>query len=375
MRRLIAIARLGGRIPHGIRRILPLLVLTGLLSPAAPRPGPTVAPPPPALVGFSYSPKVAADAHIDPVRGLGALLWRLHPDIVRLPVYWDQVAPSPDRLDFTAPDRLVAAVEAYDHADPRHRHTTVLLVVGARNLANPEVHTPSWASRGEINMADVIQIPEYQVYLDATFAHYAQNPLLYAWQVENEPLDNTNPFIGDVALPASVLGAEIDKLRATDPTHPIVITTYDSATVVLDQHQNGSLSWFWNHLPGPKGVGHPAPALQLGDALGLDAYVVTPTTPLEDASALTRIGWKRDALEYWWEQAKARGKQLWITEMQASPWEGEGGFDIPDMFESAQAYRTSGASMVLLWGVEDWLKAPEWMSAGQRAVSVLRGLG
>jgi hypothetical protein len=120
-------------------------------------------------------------------------------------------------------------------------------------------------------------------------------------------------------------------------------------------------------------AGHPLEALQSGDALGLDLYVVTGDTSLTDASASKRIDWKRAALPYWSAQAQASGKPLWITEMQGAPWPGQDDFTIADLMHSANAYHHHGASVILLWGVEEWLGSPAWMEAGKTARQILTG--
>ena len=113
-------------------------------------------------------------------------------------------------------------------------------------------------------------------------------------------------------------------------------------------------------------------ALQLGDVLGLDVYVVTPSTPLSEDSAIERIGWKAETIEYWAHKARASGRSLWLTEMQAGPWANAPGFTTTDLVLSADLYRDRGASLVLLWGVEGWLHSDQWMRAGLRAVAILR---
>ena len=58
--------------------------------------------------------------------------------------------------------------------------------------------------------------------------------------------------------------------------------------------------------------------------------------------------------------------------MQGSTLNGEAGVSPEDLMESAHQYSGTGASVVLLWGVEDWLIAPNWMEAGQAAFQTLR---
>lgn len=352
--------------------VLRVLVVVAVLAAPAPPPPPPLPSVRPSMVGFSFSPKVALDEHIDPQAGLRRLLSELHPDLVRLPIYWDQTEPQPGRLDFSQTDAMLAVIADHNAAG-RGRSAKVLLVVGARNLGNPEAHVPSWAFDGQTPLRGLASTSEYQGYLKGAFTHFAASPLLFAWQVENEPLDNTNPWLGDVALPAGTVKDEISRLKQIDRGHLIVVTTYNSATTSLDQMATSRFNWLWNLLPGPRPVGHPPLALSLGDVLGLDAYVVTPATPLNQASAEQRIAWKREALSYWSQQASSSGKQLWITEMQGAPWDGVAGFSLANLMQSARGYRSCGASVVLLWGVESWLISPDWMAHGQQAMDVLRG--
>ena len=83
--------------------------------------------------------------------------------------------------------------------------------------------------------------------------------------------------------------------------------------------------------------------------------------------------WKRDVLDYWGERARSRGKDMWICEMQADGWQTEGAFTKQTLLESATAYADGSASVVLLWGVEEWLNEPGWLDAGRTAVAVMRG--
>lgn len=325
----------------------------------------------PPLVGFTFSPK-ALDEGTDASAALATLLRRLAPDLVRLPVYWDEVAPDPGAVDFSSVDRLLDVVAAYDASSPRH-HARVVLVAGARNVLTPELHLPDWAA-SDTELTDLLASHPYREYLLLTFRHYARSPLLYGWQVENEPLDSTNPDLGDVDLPESTVRDEVTLLRRIDPVHPIVVTTYDSAALNIDRVQGTAYEWIWDRLPFVgHPVGHPGDALSLGDALGLDVYVVTPSTPLAQASPTQRIDWKAQALTYWANRASDAGKSLWITEMQAAPWRATEGFTPADLLTSARLYRDTGAEVVLLWGVESWLDDPEWMRAGRQAMATLRG--
>jgi hypothetical protein len=326
-----------------------------------------------ALVGFSFSPEsVSSASGRTPAQALEVLLERIAPALVRLPVYWDVVAPTRGQFDFAPLDELIGVVDA--HNVGAAHEARVLLVVGARNITYPELHLPAWLDEAEESQLGgaLYESAEYRAYLQATFDHYARLPILYAWQIENEPLDSvTTDRDGSIAVPAEVVANEVRLAQAVVPQHPVVVTTFNSSHVSLDRQADGPLAPLYARLPGPKAAGHPNDLLQLGDALGLDLYVVTPSTNLADASAARRIGWKGQTLDYWAQRARAAGNELWITEMQAAPWQNVQGFTTADLARSAIAYRSHGVSVILLWGVESWLDDDRWMQAGLDTVRLL----
>ena len=195
--------------------------------------------------------------------------------------------------------------------------------------------------------------PEYQRYLTVceTFLRYRSNALLYSWQIENEPLDNVPTDAGyQVDIDGDALQDEVGKVSSIDTIHPVVLTTYNSAALSLD------LAAMSPGGPDPTSAAQqPATlqALQLGDVLGLDLYVVTGDTSLTDANARKRTDWKSRALDYWSAQAQAQNKPLWITEMQGAPWPDMDNFTTDDLLYSANAYRRHGASVILLSGRRD----------------------
>jgi hypothetical protein len=353
------------------------MALASVIVPAAAFPTRAVDPAPaplnPPLVGFSFSP-AAVPSGVDPEQGLAALLSTLQPDVVRLPIYWSTVAPTPTSLDYAEVDRLIAIIGRHN-ARKGSRHTQVVLVVGARNFVYPEVHLPDWLDTKDVHKLDkLLKTPIYRRYLESTFRRYASLSILRAWQVENEPLDNASlNQLTTGALPASTIRSEVDLLRSIDLVHEVVVTTFNSSNVALDAREASPLAWLYARLPGAKPAGHPAQAMTMGDTLGLDLYVVTESTPLDVTTASTRIAWKEETLDYWQARAQNHGRSLWVSEMQASPWNGTTGFTPNELVLSALAYRGHGVSAYLLWGVEEWLDSPEWMEAGITAIGLLRG--
>jgi hypothetical protein len=322
------------------------------------------------LVGFSYSPLTSLAAHRDPVKDLEILLDDTKPDLVRLPIYWESVAPSPGTLDFSSIDELLEVVDAHNRMTDRS--TRVVLVVGARNLLYPELHIPEWAGpRQQPQLNEVQSGAAYREYFDDTVIHYRSSSLLFAWQVENEPLDYVgNASTGDDQITAAQLAWEIAEAHRLDPEHKVVITSYDGWNVDVDMLQLYAPSIL--AALGGYPSGHPGEALAAGDALGLDLYVDSPYTQPLFANPDLRSAWKQQAVDFWAWQARADGKELWVAEMQAQPWNDATTYSPADLVAGAEDYRVEPLQVVLLWGVETWLQDPKWMAGAEQAMAILR---
>ena len=291
-------------------------------------------------------------------------------------MYWDLTQASPSILDFTVTDELLGVVA--DHNKTAPRPTRVILTIGARNFVYPELHTPPWAGPREQPSLDYAQQgADYRAYFDGTLLRYRSSPLLYAWQVENEAFDYVvNEDTGDDQITPEQMAWEVSEVQRLDSSHRAVTTTFDGWNALVDwlQFNTEPLIDYVHGFPS----GHPGDSLAAGDALGLDIYVDGPSTPFRFATVALRTSWKAEAINFWAAVAKARGKQVWLTEMQAQPWATDplntdpGGFSTADLLETAKIYRTTQLKVVLLWGVETWLADPSWMQAGQSAMAILR---
>jgi hypothetical protein len=102
--------------------------------------------------------------------------------------------------------------------------------------------------------------------------------------------------------------------------------------------------------------------LNQGDILGLDVYTGIGYQ-LMGGNHLSRAGsdWP-EQIARWRTVARAQGKQAWITEAQAEPWEASVTTFANPKSVSPAAIRTmfgalkdGGYSTILLWGSEYWL--------------------
>jgi hypothetical protein len=326
--------------------------------------------PPAPLVGFSYSPLTSQWEHRDPASDLAILLDATNPGLVRLPVYWDSVEPTPNTLDFSSVDQLLAVVE--QHNLTAKVPTRVVLTIGARNFLYPELHEPEWAGlRQQPNLGEVQSGAAYRAYFDGSIVRYRSSPLLYAWQVENEPLDYVgNTITGDDQITVAQLSWEIAEVHRLDPNHEAETTSFDGWNVAVDMMQLYAAPVLAGLRISPSG--HPDEALSAADALGLDLYTDGPSTPLRFTSTDLRSAWKEQAVGFWAARASEEGKNLWVAEMQAQPWSGVSGFTTEDLVASAVDYRQQPVKVVLLWGVDTWLQDPAWMAAAVHAIDILR---
>jgi hypothetical protein len=328
----------------------------------------TPSPPPAPLVGFSYSPLTSESVYRDPALDLATLLDATDPDLVRLPIYWDAVQPAPDTLDFSSVDELLAVID--EHNRTAGRPTRVVLTVGARNFLYPELHAPTWAGqRQQPYLGDVQARDAYRTYFNASVGRYSASPLLYAWQVENEPLDYVgNELTGVDTISPAQLAWEIGRVHELDPRHKVVVTTFDAVNVSVDM-----LQLYAPSVLADNPSGHPAEALAAGDALGLDLYIDGPTVQLRGyTSPDLRSVWKQQAVDFWAGRASAEGKELWLAEMQAQPWGSSEGFTPANLVASSVNYSQEQLQVVLLWGVETWLRDSAWMAGAKQAMAVLR---
>ena len=321
------------------------------------------------LVGFSFSPLASEWSGHDPRADLSTLLDATNPDLVRLPIYWDDVQPTPETLDFSSVDGLLATVERHNAVAPRP--TRVVLTVGARNFLYPELHMPAWASpRQEPNLESIQSGSVYRSYFATSIKRYRGSPLLYAWQIENEPFDYViNDWTGDDRISIDELTWEMSEVHRLDRGHQAVSTTYNGLNTAVDLLE----LWAPQLVYHMGTVGHPEAALELGDALGLDLYVDGPSVPLRAVAGVSlRSQWKEQTVAFWADRAHSMGKSMWLAEMQAQPWDTSGAFTPADVVESAVDYRQVPLQVVLLWGAEIWLDQPAWLDAAVKAMEILR---
>ena len=279
---------------------------------------------------------------------LGDLLRRTGARHVRISVEWSQVEPSRDQYDFRLVDALLQEAEAHG--------ARVLLTVGIKAQRHPEYYVPDWLrSTTGISAATVITShPEVRepalAMVRAVVAHVAASPAIEAWGAENEPYVTSarGEYWANWTIGRDFVQEVVAIIRAGDPQRRPISVNHG-------QHWASDEAWRL--------------ALADSDAVGTSIY------PFRN---YTILGWDTvvDILELGpfmvnyanqARAAKAVGKELWVTELQAEPWFTSDPRLVspvapspnlsPDRLrENIQAARRSGATRLYLWGSEWWLQ-------------------
>lgn len=275
---------------------------------------------PEAIWGVTWSKTYAESFGLDARSAYLAVLDELGVKNIRLPVYWNDVEPSPKVFRYQEYDWMLKEAEK--------REVKIILAIGRKLPRWPECHTPLWAEKLKIEEQELKLLGSLQ----ATVKHFRASPAIVYWQVENEALF---PF-GLCPKPSpELLKKEVDIVHSLD-SRPVVIT------------DSGELST-WNR------------AADIGDILGVSMY---------------RVAWNNFfgyfyfpiPPSYYRRKAEAVTKyasKIIVTELQAEPWGRLPLTELPlkEQYQSMNLVRfrsninfarKTGLPEIYLWGVEWW---------------------
>jgi len=298
--------------------------------------------------GTSFSPRrctrfgLRAEAAFGDVLALGL-------DPVRLSAYWDSIRKD----GFGELDRLL------DMAADAGR--SVVLTVGMKAIQWPEFYLPEGLAPAVRRSGRIGTEPAFAAaamgFVSEVVARYRDHPSIAAWQVENEPFNRSGPH-GWWIDPALVR-REVAAVRKLD-SRRIVLNAFNHFNAAVDRSSRPRIA--------PFGLRRLVPereildVLQPGDVLGLDAYTAIGAGA-EGERIVRRADpdWA-DRAASWLDRARSAGRDAWIIEAQAEPWEASG-----ETWTNPQTFapddiglvfgRLAGAgySTILLWGCEYWL--------------------
>ena len=286
----------------------------------------------------------------------------MDPAVVRLSAYWDAIeAAGYAELDW----QLAAA---------RSGGVPVLLTVGMKAMRWPEFYipgalTPPAATAGPIGAEPGLS-GRLLAHLRRTAERYRDEPALFGWQVENEPFNRSGPSGWWIA--PDLLRAEIAAVRELDQ-RPIAVNAFAHFNRDVDRRSRVASGWC---KPSPE-----AQALAAApDILGLDVYSRMRHAAGGDQRTLKAARDCTRRAGRWRRAAQRAGKQAWIIECQAEPWElspaameEAASFGPDDAVDVFAGLVRAGFDTVLLWGAEHWLWRAEagdrsWLEMARRLI-------
>lgn len=301
-------------------------------------------------VGTTFSRRQCQYLEIDPKKTYMETL-NAGFDLIRLGAYWDEIEKKEGEWDFSMLD--------WELEQAKEKNVQVLLTVGMKAPRWPEYFIPDWVMSsvalhyGQNVASNRFLRVKTLNFVKEVVARYKDHEIITAWQVENEPLDRSGAKWW--WIDSSFLAEETALVREIDEKdRPIVI---NAATFPNN---------FLRRLRTVFSPNHPLPeSLAIADIWGLNIYPVVGhrfwrfnyyfwTHPME------RGDYFRGIIEL----AKEHGKEVWITELQAEPWEpGHLAYRDQDRpptgwpqmaADNFAELKQLGFQTVLLWGVEYW---------------------
>lgn len=256
-----------------------------------------------------------------------ATAFSLKLDHLRIGAYWNTIQTDPNTFNFDPLTHILTQCQTAGQS--------VVLTIGVKAPRWPEFF---WPSHVEVQSTDN---PETQqkilTFIRTSVTALQKFSCITHWQVENEPLDPSGPAA--ISISNSFLSEEVALVRSID-SRPIIITLWGNELVKR------------NFL---------TTALQLADIVGIDLYYKQFVTQLAGKSFYTGPSQSHSTLAKALAQSS---KPIWITELQAEPWEKDEATYLssntqsisPSLLEKnlKQAVQLP-VTEILFWGFEYWM--------------------
>ena len=312
-------------------------------------------------LGINFSHRHAAWLGLDPDDLYRSLLDDLGARHVRLSIYWDEVAPSPEQLTFAPVRRWL---------DPlQERGGRALVTLGLKAQRWPEFYPPGWLTatnplpRGAQLDAHPRVVAHLLLMLERMTAFLADYDAVGAWQVENEPFLPSMRHTEGWQFSEELLRREIEVVREADPRRRPIVVNHSSQNRFDRRWQVG---------------------LRLADVIAENVYTRKPNRWPWPRYFNTHATWLlAPPLGRYAREADTLGKELWVTELQAEPWEREdvhtltppriGSISPTLLRENLRLVQRAGARGVYLWGAEWWRFTAD-RDGDERYWDVARGL-
>lgn len=264
---------------------------------------------------------------------------------IRLCSYWHEIEPIEDQFNFSQLDWLL---------DESHkRGIEVVLAVGMKVPRWPEYHFPDWFKDRYDTAQKTVALDRNPEIADRTLRfvervmHHARSaPAVKYWQIENEPFAQME-ITGGRFLSHAFVRKEVEFARSLMlPEQKLVLTT--AITLPASQLREDDRAF--------------KQSLQLADIVGVNVYTKVPVGNSSFYIEPMPAFWRK--LRSWQASLVNNGKEAWVSEAQAEPWEPnelvamsriQNPSCSPDRVTTLVGRLSDiGFSSVLLWGYEYW---------------------
>ena len=264
-------------------------------------------------LGISFRPPQVEALGLAPEPTLHTLL--AYPfQIIRLGAYWNRIERAPGLFD---PSELDWQVEAAERAGKQ-----IILCVGAlKTFSYPEFFVPAHRLVSPLPEHRLVSPTTHPALLTAATDFIAQivdryksHSAIVAWQVEHEAVDPLG-FEHSWRLAAAFVEREVETVRQTDPSRPIMLNGFLPATLL------GRLAQWWQTRDQDDSL---AVARHLADIVGVDYYPRYAVARFGGKALYldgTQSPWQRRRPRQLLRLAYARQQKLMVSEGQAEPWE------------------------------------------------------
>lgn len=287
------------------------------------------------IIGTTFSHKHLQGLKINPLKALEKLS-ALGLKWVRLGCYWSEIEKTPGKYNFSKLKGLLSFCQK--------KKIKVVLTVGMKAPRWPEYYLPSWLTE-KTNLKKFAKIGLEKKDIAQPLFSFIKNavlelspyPCIKTWQVENEPFEPTGKNRWRISK--DLLTKEIKTIKKIDKKRLICLNCGGLVA---------SLPGFWPKIS------------QIDfDILGLDIYFKHPLGKFFYTKNFSEKMIKKLILK-----AKKADKKVWITELQAEPWEpGElisskknpPSFLPKDLNKNFDKVANWGVDGIFFWGFEYWL--------------------
>jgi hypothetical protein len=265
---------------------------------------------------------------------------------IRLCSYWSEIERAPNTFDFSVLDWLLSTAEKHS--------VDVVLTVGMKAPRWPEFHFPDWV-KNRYDTADTGQPLDASApladltlnFVRAVMEHTKDAPSIKYWQIENEAFNRPDVAAGRF-LSYQFVEREVALARALANAGQRIVLTNGINLSPFDFSHDDEQAF--------------KQSFSLADAVGINVYSKVGTLLPGLYETPFPVFWRK--LANWRSSLERAGKEAWITEAQAEPWEhnslvaiGRTGYPSSSPQSATDLAVTLGQleySPVFLWGCEYW---------------------